>query len=118
MRFRAVQIILWAGAILCLVMAFAVASPGQAHDGYPLECCDHRHCKPIDPPRREGAYWVLPDGRRFLAGTTRASSEIKKLGFHLCDWNKGDFIPPNYEQSLVVQPKGKPVCLFVPDADY
>ena len=112
----AVLLTLWTLFFICGAMLLSLAA--RAHDGYPLECCDHRHCKPIDPPRREGAYWVLPDGRRFLAGTTRASGEIRKLGFHLCDWNSGDTIPQNYEQTLIVQPKGKPVCLFVPDADF
>lgn len=118
MRFRAVQIILWAGAVFCLVMAFAVASPAQAHDDYEPECCNNVHCRPIDPPRRDGAYWVLPDGRRFLAGTTRSSSVIHKTGFHLCEWRQGEAIPSSYEQTRIVQKIGTPVCLYVPEAEH
>lgn len=105
------------GVLTCL-LALSMISHTKAHDGYPFECCDQRHCKPIEAPARQGAHWVLPDGRRFLAGTTRNSSEIKKTGFHLCDWNAGDYVPDNYEKSKIVQPKGKPVCLFVPDAEH
>ena len=105
------------GILACLI-ALALIARSRAHDGYPAECCDQRHCKPIAAPAREGAYWVLPDKRRFLAGTTRNSSEIGKTGFHLCDWNATDYVPQSYEQSTIVQPKGKPVCLFVPGAEH
>lgn len=105
------------GGMFCIGMLLRMGF-ARAHDGYPAECCDQRHCKPIDAPAREGAYWVLPDGRRFLAGTARNSSEIGKRGFHLCDWNPGDFVPDSYEKTKIVQPKGKPVCLFVPDAEH
>jgi len=104
--------------IYASILIGMAAVSAKAHDGYPLECCDQRHCKPIEAPSRQGAHWVLPDGRRFLAGTTRHSSEIKKTGFHLCDWNAGDAVPSNYEPTKIVQPKGKPVCLFVPDAEH
>jgi hypothetical protein len=99
-------------------MAFAVASPARAHDGYEPECCNEVHCRPIPPPARDGAYWVLPDGRRFLAGTTRHSSVIHKTGFHLCEWRQGETIPNSYEQTRIVQKIGTPVCLYVPDAEH
>ena len=55
-----------------------LAGKARAHDGYPPVCCNHVHCKPIPPPARDGAYWVLPDKRRFLAGNTRSSGSIGK----------------------------------------
>ena len=106
------------GVIVLAFGAGLLAGKARAHDGYPPVCCNHVHCKPIHAPARDGAYWVLPDKRRFLAGNTRSSGSIGKTGFHLCDWLPTDTIPGNYEQSTIVQPKGQPVCLFVPEAEF
>ena len=97
---------------VCLIWA------ARAHDGYEPECCNNVHCHPIAAPARSGAYWILPDGRRFIAGSTRNSSTIGKTGFHLCEWQPNETPPSNYEPSRIVQPKNKPVCLYVPDAEH
>ena len=104
--------------VMVALMGLALVGRARAHDGYEPECCNNVHCKPIPAPARQGAYWVLPDGRRFQAGTTRHSSVIGKTGFHLCEWQEGEPIPRTYEQTRIVQKIGTPVCLYVPDADY
>lgn len=111
-------------ALASFITAVAVSSwyvsPARAHDDYEAECCNNKHCAPLasDKLHREGPYWVLADGRKILAGTTRSSRLIGKTGFHLCDWQPGDSIPPTYEKQTLVEPKGRPVCLYVPDGEY
>lgn len=109
---------LMAALIAGIIIGISIASPARAHDGYEPECCNNVHCKPIASPARQGAFWVLPDGRRFQAGTTRHSSVIGKTGFHLCEWGERESIPQTYEQTRIVQPKGRPVCLYVPEAEH
>lgn len=105
---------------LAIIIISAWAPIASAHDGYENECCDHRHCAPYPAHdvRRDGADWILKDGRRIPAASTRHSSRIGKRGFHLCDWNSGDTIPGHYERSTLVHPKGKPVCFYTPDAEF
>lgn len=109
---------LWVLLFGVLALTLALASESRAHDGYETECCDNRHCRPIPPLERRGAAWVLPDGRSFPAGSTRASSSIGKLGFHLCEWLPGEKPLHGYEPSRIVQKIGTPVCLYVPDAEH
>lgn len=105
-----------AAGVLMLVGLFHAA---RAHSWYPHECCNEVHCREISAAEltREPTGWRLRDGRLIPHHAARVTPSPAQ-GFHICEWRAGETIPESYEQQALVTPKGKPLCFFIPDAQF
>jgi len=96
-----------------LALVLFASSLARAHDWYPLECCSEKDCEPMEAltMRRDGdaEVWILPDGERVPFAVARPSHDGR---FHWCR-----YVYEGGQRSGVIKPFGRPVCLFVPEAD-
>ena len=95
---------------ISLALAFAlIAAPAMAHDWYEAECCNMQDCEPIPANQvtRTPEGWRMPNGYILPYGAGR-KTPAQASGFHWCRWHR--------EGRPLVQPHGKPVCIYVPES--
>lgn len=95
-------------AVLALASAIAAA---RAHSFYPYECCSEVDCFPVPVPRTEiertAEGWRLKkEGITVPFEAARPSPDGK---FHLCRDELG--------RGKLIQPYGRPPCLWAPEGD-
>ena len=94
-------------SLAVLVAALAVSCQSQAHDWYPVECCNQRDCYPISNDEVAlvpGGYKLKATGEVFTTRPVAGSKQVKWSpdgGYHRCSFN-GD----RKAQSSI--------CLFAP----
>lgn len=91
-----------AAGVLALLLS---TKPAPAHDWYPYECCSDRDCRPLEwsEVRTGPDGFMLPNGETMGFADRRirpTPPEDPQQRFHLC--------------TVAGDPKGRALCLFVP----